>query len=67
MAATVESLREHLLRVHGTDYGASDEVLAAQLDRARAYVERTGYRLSPTVLAADEIRKGYLGPDAPRR
>lgn len=57
-------LREYLQRVHGTDYGASDEVLIAMAEEKKALVRKTARRSSWMALAAEALRidSTYDGP-----
>ena len=59
----IENVRTLLNRDHGTDFGVTDEQIAAQIDQSKAYVRESGRRWSWTVLAAEAIVRAARGPD----
>lgn len=53
--ADAPELRRYLLDHHGSDYGADDNRLAAEAERARVYLAFTGYKWSWQSVAANAI------------
>lgn len=57
----VKKLRTHLWQFYGTDYDASDRMLAEVARREQLRVRKTGRRWSWTVFAGEAIRRNYEG------
>lgn len=60
-ASDLSDLRAYLATSHGTDYGASDDVLTALLGRADAYVAAGG-KGGQYWLVGGWLREAYEGP-----